>query len=165
MITGCYANLNERFSLDAPTVKVQNWLEKHPTVHKVIIFSWHLFRALRMAAFMYFLPFTPVINIALSLGVSLAYRLIVEGNCAYKFALSEWVGGTALEMGLPTIAKIINGVAVSALSSTIAIVPIALWGIGAGVIASQEVKNQRKCGSKVTEPNKGCCKTNVVLKI
>jgi hypothetical protein len=48
---------------------------------------------------------------------SLFYRLSVEKNCAYKFALPAFAGSMAFMIALPALISMINGVAFANVAS------------------------------------------------
>jgi hypothetical protein len=66
---------------------------------------------------MMFLPFVPAINLAICLGASLFYRLTVENNCAYKFALPAFAGGAAILLAKAALVPLITGVALASIGA------------------------------------------------
>lgn len=71
-------------------------MKSHPTIYKIALIVNHLFRAVMVAALMLMLPFSPWMSMAICLAGAIFYRLTVETNCAYKFALPAFAGGSAL---------------------------------------------------------------------
>ena len=82
--------------LKGPTDRVDAYLRSHRTLYKVALVINHLFRSVAMAAFLSVMPFSMPINLAICFAGSLFYRLTVETNCAYKFALPAFGGSVAL---------------------------------------------------------------------
>ena len=71
-------------------------LAKHPTIHKIVIVAFHVFRSAMMYAFMTALPLSFAGKCTVGLAVSLSYRLLVERMCQFKFALPSFWGALAL---------------------------------------------------------------------
>jgi hypothetical protein len=78
------------------TKKFQEVFSKSPTLYKVVLVANHLFRAAMMFTLLKCLPLSWPINGAVCLLGSFFYRLTVENNCAYKFALPSFAGGLAI---------------------------------------------------------------------
>lgn len=118
--------------LTAPTKHLANFFDAHPTAYKIALIINHLFRAVMMVGLM----FIPQVPLAISMGVclvgSLFYRLTVERNCAYKFALPAFAGAAAFMLALPALINILNGGAFVSLSSTLqsgaSLIPLAIYG-------------------------------------
>lgn len=86
----------DRFNiLKKPTEKINDYLYEHKNLYKVVMIANHLFRTLAMVALMVYLPFVWPVNLAICFAGSLFYRLTVENNCAYKFALPAFFGSVA----------------------------------------------------------------------
>lgn len=101
--------LDEWNPLTVPTDWLGNFLESHPTVYKITLIINHLFRAAMMVGLM-FIPHVPLAaSIPICLVGSLFYRLTVEKNCAYKFAIPAFAGAAAVMLALPAIMSIIEG--------------------------------------------------------
>ncbi len=64
-----------------------------------------------MTALMLALPYSIPVKAAFSFSASLLYRLTVENNCAYKFALPAFAGSLALPIAKTALPKVINSVA------------------------------------------------------
>lgn len=111
--------------LSGATQSATNFLLAHPTLYKIVLLVNHLFRAITMAFFMLAVP------MALCFGASLFYRLTVENNCAYKFALPAFVGGVALPPSQTALAQLISGSAFKSLAffrhSILLLVPYAAY--------------------------------------
>lgn len=108
----------DRFNiLEAPTKSIDNFFNRHPDLHKIALIINHIFRAVAMTAFCIFLPYTASVNLAICFGASLFYRLTVETNCAYKFALPALAGSIALPMGRIALNDIVKGVAFETLKT------------------------------------------------
>lgn len=83
--------------------QAKTYLEQNPRLYKVTLLVNHLFRAVCMGALMFVLAeaFSPVLACGVCLGGALLYRITVEGNCAFKFALPATFGGFALWTASP----------------------------------------------------------------
>jgi len=103
--------------LHNPTVRINEFLREHRTVYKVALIVNHLFRAAMMAAFTFFLPFTAAISFGICLVGSLFYRLTVENNCAYKFALPSLAGSIAFLIGKKGINDVISKIAFGSIAA------------------------------------------------
>ncbi len=103
--------------LKTPTIQIANFFDKYPTVYKITLIINHLFRAAAMVGLM-FIPGIPKLpGMAICFVGYLFYRLTVEKNCAYKFALPAFAGAAAFMLALPAIINIINGLAFTTASS------------------------------------------------
>src|ERR1700691_3172861 len=93
------SNICEQFNiLETPTRQVSDYLVQHPILYKAALVANHLFRAISMAAFTICLPFLIPVNLAICSAGSLFYRLTVETNCAYKFAMPAFKGSVAMSI-------------------------------------------------------------------
>jgi hypothetical protein len=118
--------------LEKPTVAIGEFLNKHPTVYKIVLIFDHLFRAAMMVGLM-FIPHIPIYaSMSFCFVGSLIYRLTVEKNCAYKFALPAFAGAAAFMLTLPALINMINGVAFltagSGLLTCASFAPLLLYG-------------------------------------
>jgi hypothetical protein len=100
-----------------PTEQTSTFFRERPQFYKVALLVNHVFRALAMAAFCYLLPFAAPISIGICFAGSLFYRLTVETNCAYKFALPAFAGSLAIPLAVKALAHIITGVALVSLGT------------------------------------------------
>ena len=64
-----------------------------------------------MIAFKLVLPLSALASAGICFAGSLFYRLTVETNCAYKFALPAFAGSIAFPIALPGLFNLINGIA------------------------------------------------------
>lgn len=101
-----------------PTTYISNFLGLNPNFHKTALMANHIFRAFSMAALCQILPFFLPVNIAICFVGSLFYRLTVEINCAYKFALPAFAGSLALPLAATAVHRMISGVAFASLSAS-----------------------------------------------
>jgi hypothetical protein len=143
--------------LSAPTEYIATFFEKQPAAYKIALIINHLFRAAMMVGIM----FIPQIPLAASMSIcfvgSLFYRLTVERNCAYKFALPAFFGAAAFMLALPAIIGMINGTAFATIGSGFqafgSLVPLALYGAYIILTVNYEVnKTLERLNSK-----KPCC--------
>ena len=122
----------EKFNpLNELTQDITKFLLVHPTLYKIALVVNHIFRAVTMAFFMHVLPFSLPVSGALCFGASLFYRLTVENNCAYKFALPAFIGGMTLPTARFGFAQLINSVALKNLAffshSIVFLMPVAVY--------------------------------------
>ncbi len=111
-------NFIEKYNvLQKPTEQISEYFREHPNFYKVALLVNHVFRALAMAAFCYMLPFSAPVNIAICFAGSLFYRLTVETNCAYKFALPAFAGSVAIPIAITALNSLVTGVAFASLSA------------------------------------------------
>ena len=117
--------------LQKPTVQISEYFRSHPDVYKAALIANHLFRAVSMAALTAFMPFGAPVNIALCFAGSLFYRLTVETNCAYKFALPAFAGSIAIPLALTALTHLVTGVAFASLGgfavAVVSFVPFAAY--------------------------------------
>lgn len=113
------------------TQNTTHFLHAYPTIYKIALLVNHLFRALTMAFFLYALPCSFPVSLALCFGASLFYRLTVENNCAYKFALPAFGGGVALLIGHTALVQIASGNAFKSLTffsqSLVSLIPLTAY--------------------------------------
>jgi hypothetical protein len=127
-----FHNFIEKYNiLQKPTEQINEYLRAHPHLYKVALLVNHVFRALAMVAFCSMLPFSVPINIAICFGCSLFYRLTVETNCAYKFALPAFAGSIAIPLAAIALSNIVTGVAFVSLSAIglafVSLIPLAAY--------------------------------------
>lgn len=103
--------------LETPGKNFKDFFEVHPTVFKVALFVFHIFRAAAMFFLMKALPFTMMANFAICFTASLLYRLMVERPCPYKFALPALAGACAYSIGEDSLHSIAAHTAFSSLAS------------------------------------------------
>lgn len=97
--------------LDKPAKACEDFFKNHPTLLKIALFVNHLFRAGAMVGFMLLLPVPMPACLAICFAGSLFYRLTVEPNCSYKFALPAFAGAVAFLLACPEILNMIHGTA------------------------------------------------------
>lgn len=129
--------------LEKPTAQLDSYFRKHPRLFKGVLLVDHLFRAAAMVGFM-FIPHIPKpVSWSLCVLGSLYYRLTVEKNCAYKFALPALAGAASFMLLLPTILKIMNQTAFLTVGSgtlaSLSFIPILVYAGYIVVTVSQEV--------------------------
>lgn len=76
-------------------------LDESPFLHKVVVVVAHIFRMLAMLALISFLPFGFAINCLFTLAGSLFYRVAIERNCPFLFAIPACLGAMALAFSIP----------------------------------------------------------------
>jgi hypothetical protein len=93
---------------------VGKFLDKNPTLYKVVLVACHFFRAAAMCGFMLWMPIPLPITAGIMIIGSLLYRAAVERFCCFRFTIPSLVGaGTAWLAKL----SIINFVTRAALAS------------------------------------------------
>ncbi len=128
-------NLLEKFNfLEGPTSRLGEFFDKHPTLYKLALLVNHIFRAFSTAALCLFLPFSVLTSSLICLGCSVFYRLTVEKNCAYKFALPAFWGGMALLL----VQDVAHGVLFD-LSTVASFIPLAAYGVYVVLTVSYDV--------------------------
>lgn len=140
--------INDNNILTKPTQQINQYFANHPEAQKAALIFNHIFRAAAMAGFMMVLPFSFPVSAGLCAAGSLFYRLTVENNCAYKFALPAFAGASSALLGKTALLKLIHGVAffsLEALSKTfVALIPLSLYAAYVALTVSHEV-NHRHC--------------------
>lgn len=145
------SNVCEQFNiLETPTRQVSDYLVQHPILYKAALVANHLFRAISMAAFTICLPFSIPVNLAICFAGSLFYRLTVETNCAFKFAMPSFAGSLAIPIGKAALASMISGVACASMgafaSSSLSLLPLVAYLTYVVVTVNEDVdlRLQRK---------------------
>lgn len=142
------------------------WLAKHPIVAKTVMVAMHIIRALPMAALMYIMPFGPVINFTVSLGLSFAYYAVIEkGNCAYRFSLLSCVGGEAMLLAKESVLLITQKAAFESLKNfsftVLGVALLAVYIVGVILTANRDINARvaalKKSANQSTEVPKTCC--------
>ncbi len=132
--------------LQKPTEQFSAFFQEHPTAYKAALLVNHIFRALAMTAFCAVLPFSAPLNIAICFAGSLFYRLTVETNCAYKFALPAFAGSIAIPVGMVALTNIITGVAFASLYAfglaVLSLVPLAAYVTYIALTVNYDVDNR-----------------------
>jgi len=132
--------------LKEPTEQVSRYMRENPTLYKAALLANHVFRAISMTALCFFLPFSLPVNIAICFAGSLFYRLTVETNCAYKFALPACAGAVALPMAAAALTSLISGVAFASIGAfaiaTLSVLPLAAYLTYIVVTVNHDVDKQ-----------------------
>ncbi len=114
--------------LKKPTQTLHHFLRSHPTIYKIALIVNHLFRAVMMAALMLFLPFSPFVCMGICLAGSIFYRLTVETNCAYKFALPSFAGGVSVLIAKEAVVHALAKGALASFASAFAgLIPLSAY--------------------------------------
>lgn len=143
----------ERFNpLDQLTQSATEFLLEHPTLYKIALLANHIFRAGSMAIFMAALPFSWPVSFAICFAASLFYRLTVENNCAYKFALPALAGAAAFPIAQPALAQLASGEAFKNLAlfsrSILFLVPVVAYI--AYIVLTVDYDVNRRCLNSTT---------------
>ncbi len=145
------SNICEQFNiLETPTRQVSDYLAQHPMVYKAALVANHLFRAISMAAVTACLMFSIPVNLAICFAGSLFYRLTVETNCAYKFAMPAFAGSVAMPIAAKALQSVISGVAFASMrafaNASLSLLPLAAYLTYIVVTVNDDV--DRRCGLK-----------------
>ncbi len=122
----------EKFNpLTELTQRATRFFLAHPTFYKVALLVNHIFRAVTMIFFMFALPYSLSVNMALCFTASLFYRITVENNCAYKFALPAFFGAVTFSMAQSALIQLVSGKAFKNLAffshSILSLIPVAAY--------------------------------------
>lgn len=113
-----FHNVIENYNvLKAPTDQIKSYFRENPTLYKAALLANHIFRAISMIGLGLISPFSMPVTLALCFAGSLFYRLTVETNCAYKFALPAFAGSVALPLAAGAMGDVIKGVAFASMSA------------------------------------------------
>lgn len=137
----------EQFNIFAePTRQLNKYLTENRDLYKAALIVNHVFRAASMVALMYFLPIPALINGSICLIGSVFYRLTVEVNCAYKFALPAFGGAVAFLMGQEALIHLISRAAFASLSAfgaaCIALLPLCFYATYIVLTVSYDVDHK-----------------------
>ncbi len=145
--------------LTRPTDCFAKFFGKHPALYKAALIVNHLFRAAMMVGFMFIPGIPKVPGMVICFTASLFYRLTVEKNCAYKFALPAFAGALAVMLAIPAITNMINKIAFTSAGrgvlSCVSLIPIPLYIAYLLLTVSHEVDEN----FKRQLDNKKCCET------
>lgn len=155
-----FNDCTERWNImTTPTESLAKFFDNHPTAHKIALFINHVFRA--MVGLM-FIPFVPMyISMPICFVGSVFYRLTVEKNCAYKFALPAFGGALAIMLAIPAIGAFINGTALSSglsgFLSCASLLPIPLYITYVVLTVNYDVnKRQRELKAQEVPADEAC---------
>lgn len=155
-------NIPEYIGLAKASEALGKWLDKYPTINKVVMVANLVIRTVAMIALMYLLPFHPVANFAIGLGMSLFYNMTVERRfCPLRFAISACITAGAFEISRPFLHALINGVAFSSIAAFaaafIGILPLAATVVVVILISNSQVDEQIKRRQRSLAPTSCCC--------
>lgn len=132
--------------LQKPTDQFKGYFKEHPVAYKVALLANHLFRTASMIGLQMILPFSPYANLAICFAGSLFYRLTVETNCAYKFALPAFAGSIALPIGITALFDFIHQAAFASLQAfakaTASLVPLTGYLVYIALTVNYDVDQQ-----------------------
>jgi hypothetical protein len=119
----------------------------HPTLFKIVLLVNHLFRSAAMVGLLACMPFSIPVNAAICAGGSIFYRVSVEGNCAYKFALPSLAGAISFFIAAPAVASLVSGVALATIGAfavaCVRLLPAALYAAYILLTVSYDVDHRR----------------------
>lgn len=134
------------FIVKKPAQIAEAFFKNHKTVYKVVLVINHFFRTIAMAALCTILPYSFPANIAICFAGSLFYRLTVEPNCSYKFALPAFFGSLTLPSALTSLTLVISGVAFISLGTLITtcfyLVPFVVYATYVVLTVNYDVDHQ-----------------------
>jgi hypothetical protein len=135
--------------LETPTQVIKEYFANHPDLYKTVLVANHVFRAIAMHGFQALLPYSSLINTGICLVGSLLYRLTVETNCPYKFALPSFASAISYQYATPAIDELINGIAFASMSAfgsaCLTLVPLAVCASYIILTVSYDVDHQKTC--------------------
>lgn len=151
---------------------------QHPLINKIVVLAIFIFRSAMMSAYMAALPFTSVPSFFIGLGISVFYRVTIEPDCRYRFAILSCVGAETYSISKPALLALINGMAFrSLITLSMTLLSAAPFAICATVILSEVNQNvddrcaltpschqslsaKEKLKSLVNYSKKSCCDSN-----
>lgn len=99
---------------------VGKFLDKNPTLYKIVLMASHFFRAVAMFGAMMWLPIPMLVTTGVMVTGTLLYRAAVERFCCFRFAIPSMVGAGAAWFAHLTAVNFVSGVALSSIAMTIA---------------------------------------------
>ncbi len=145
-VAGFHDMLEQYNVLKMPTAAINEYFRSNPNVYKAALLVNHVFRAIAMAAFCAAMPFAIPVNIAICFVGSLFYRLTVETNCAFKFALPAFAGSLAIPLAYTALTSLIGGVAFASLSAFgiafVSLIPLVAYVTYIVLTVDDEVNNR-----------------------
>lgn len=119
MIYGCAQMLGIKTpSLFGKDNAVVQFLEKNPSVKKVMFVAIHFFRAASMFALMKLLPVSGVVALCIGSLLSDLYRAAIEEkSCQYRFAVEAFWGGFSFTAAEESVALLTTKVAFNSLEN------------------------------------------------
>ena len=148
--------------------EVGKFLDKNPTLYKIVLIVSHFFRALAMFGIMMWMPIPMPVTAAAMVGGTLLYRVAVERFCCFRFAIPSMVGATAAWLTHLAIVNFVSSVALSSVGMAIAhaLAFLPLLGYTAWVIYLSHADIEKRMQllnpseKKITTPNEPvcCCK-------
>lgn len=143
---GLVSYLTDIEQLNVTAKHIGNYLEKNPALYKAVVVINHLFRAMLMAVFMVALPYGLAMSCAVSLGASLFYRLTIERNCAFKFALPSCLGGISYHLSRYGVHSMVAGIMLRSVdllnAGFIGSLPLTLWTFAIISITDDDVEKR-----------------------
>ena len=142
--------------IDRSLNEVGNFLDKHKQVYKVVIVANHFFRAAMMWTLRAMMPFTPAVSFLVSFAASVSYRATIERFCQFRFAVLSCLGAFAFQISAPSIALIVNGLALASIkafaSAMLGIIPAILYLVTVVWVSNSSVEDHAKKNLKTS-----CC--------
>lgn len=119
---------------------VGTFLDKHPTLYKVVLVACHFFRAAAMFGAMMWMPIPMPITAGIMVAGSLLYRAAVERFCCFRFTIPSLVGAGAAWVAQLAIINLVSNTALIPLGF------IPLLGYTAWVIylSHRDIENRMK---------------------
>lgn len=137
---------------------VGRFLDKNPTLYKIVLVVSHFFRAAAMYGMMLVMPVPIPAAMGIMLGGSLLYRAAVERFCCFRFALPSFVGAVAIWVARAAIINIVSGTVLHpvgmVLGCTLALAPLAGYVTWVSYQSHVDINKRMK---KIKKPSGGCC--------
>lgn len=131
------------------------FLDKHPSLYKVVLVACHFFRAVSMFGFMMWMPTPLPVTIGVMVAGSLLYRAAVERFCCFRFTIPSLVGAGAAWLSHLTFVNSVSNAALTSLGITVnALASIPLLGYTAWIVylSHKDIENRMK-QLKLTQQN------------
>lgn len=141
-ISDTFNQFIERWNvLQGPTQKLDDFFREHPNIFKVALVINHIFRAFAIS----FMMGAPICWPICFIG-SLFYRMTVEKNCAFKFALPSLAGGACFLKAKPAIDSLTIGIALTTLEqfskTFFALIPLGVYFSYIALTVDYEVRHR-----------------------
>ncbi len=127
---------------------VGDFLDKHPTVYKVVLIGCHFFRTLTMFGAMVYMPLPMVATAAIMVGGSLIYRAAVERFCCFRFTMESLMGAGAAWLAMIGTINFISGAALASvgliIANSIALLPVLGYTAWVIYLSHTDIENKMK---------------------
>lgn len=127
---------------------VGDFLDKHPTVYKVVLVGCHFFRTLAMFGAMVYLPLPMLATATIMVGGSLIYRAAVERFCCFRFTIESLVGAASAWLAMIGTINFISGAALASvgliIANSLALLPVLGYMAWVIYLSHTDIENRMK---------------------